>query len=154
MGFQQILLVIIVVLIVGSAVAVGFEMFLRQDLSANRSACGADLQLFLTQIQQIYKMPEHLGGYSGNLANADAAEMAARICWGDEHPLKNDNGRFQISIFAEENYVEIKGIGHAEHKETRPALHGRISFPEGVIDLRQTSMPGVEDFADIDLLSP
>nr|MDK2851454.1 hypothetical protein [Candidatus Cloacimonadota bacterium] len=51
MVFQQILLVIIVVLIVGGAVAVGFDMFLRQDLSANRSSCGADLQLFMAQVQ-------------------------------------------------------------------------------------------------------
>ncbi|MFA7213746.1 MAG: hypothetical protein WC111_07640, partial [Candidatus Cloacimonadaceae bacterium] len=62
MGTQQILLIVLSVIIVGAAIAVGIQMFNNQAYSANKSALAADAQSFATQIVQYYKTPESQGG--------------------------------------------------------------------------------------------
>lgn len=54
MGTQQILLIVLSVIIVGAAIAVGIDMFNRQDYTSNRSAAASDVQTYLTQVLQYY----------------------------------------------------------------------------------------------------
>nr|MBC8383659.1 hypothetical protein [Candidatus Cloacimonadota bacterium] len=46
MGTQQILLIVLSVIIVGIAVAVGITMFNAQSVNSNRNACIADMNNF------------------------------------------------------------------------------------------------------------
>ena len=134
MGTQQILLIVLSVIIVGAAIAVGIDMFNRQDFSSNRSSAASDVQIFLTQVLQYYKMPESLGGLGGDIDNADDADdFVSYIGWGDEHPMTNDNASYMIEIPDDMEIVDIKAIGRAELNGKHSVVHGRITFPEGKI---------------------
>ena len=52
MGTQQILLIVLSVIIVGVAIAVGIQMFNSQSYSSNKTAIAADAQSFATLVVQ------------------------------------------------------------------------------------------------------
>jgi Tfp pilus assembly protein PilE len=62
MGQQQLLLIILGVIIVGIAVAVGINMFSAQASSANRDAVAGELQNLASMAQQFYRRPQAMGG--------------------------------------------------------------------------------------------
>jgi hypothetical protein len=62
MGQQQLLLIILGVIIVGIAVAVGITMFKTNAVSANRDALVNDLTNLAARAQQYYRRPTSLGG--------------------------------------------------------------------------------------------
>ena len=69
MGQQQLLLIVLGVIIVGIAVAVGINMFSSSAVDANRDAVTADLAHLASKAQQHYKKPTTMGG-GGNDFNA------------------------------------------------------------------------------------
>ena len=149
MGTQQILLIVLSVIIVGAAIAVGIDMFNRQDYSSNRSAAAADVQLFLTQVLQYYKMPLALGGLGNDIDNAeDDDAIAGYIGWGDDNPMTNDNATYLVvlpeSTTGDDHIVDIKAICRSELNDKRPVVHGRITFPEGKITSRVDEIDNVE----------
>ena len=62
MGQQQLLLIVLGVIIVGIAVAVGINMFSSSAVDANRDAVTADLAHLASKAQQHYKKPTTMGG--------------------------------------------------------------------------------------------
>jgi len=138
MGTQQILLIVLSVIIVGAAVAVGIDMFNRQDFTSNRSSAASDVQIFLTQVLQYYKMPTSLGGLSSDLDEIEDEESLARyIGWGEDHPMVNDNAHYLIEIPEDvADVIYIKAIGRSSLAGKRPVVHGRIHFPDGEIRSR------------------
>ena len=62
MGQQQLLLIILGVIVVGIAVAVGITMFADNAVSANRDAVTNDLVNLSSRAQQYYRRPKALGG--------------------------------------------------------------------------------------------
>jgi len=62
MGTQQILLIVLSVIIVGIAVAVGISMFNTQSVAADQQAIAADLQSFGAQVLAYLKTPTSMGG--------------------------------------------------------------------------------------------
>ena len=151
MGTQQILLIVLSVIIVGAAIAVGIDMFNRQDFSSNRSSAASDVQIFLTQVLQYYKMPESLGGLGGDIDNADDADdFVSYIGWGDEHPMTNDNASYMIEIPDDMEIVDIKAIGRAELNGKHSVVHGRITFPEGKIVSKVGEIEKTGDIVEVD----
>lgn len=65
MGQQQLLLIILGVIVVGIAVAVGITMFQDNAVSANRDAVINDLVNLASRAQQFYRRPYGLGGGQG-----------------------------------------------------------------------------------------
>lgn len=138
MGTQQILLIVLSVIIVGAAVAVGIDMFNRQDYISNRSAAASDTQVYLTQVLQYYKMPEQLGGLGRELTHTGESELAAEIAsyigWGSDNPMQNDNAHYYIEVpTGIDDVVYVKAISQTELNGKRATVHGRITFPEGKI---------------------
>ena len=68
MGQQQLLLIILGVIVVGIAVAVGITMFNDSATSANRDAVTNDLINLASRAQQYYRRPTALGGGGGSFA--------------------------------------------------------------------------------------
>ncbi len=66
MGQQQLLLIILGVIVVGIAVAVGIQMFSDNAISANRDAVSNDLVNLAARAQQYYRRPTALGGGGGS----------------------------------------------------------------------------------------
>ncbi|MEK7671229.1 MAG: hypothetical protein AAB344_03305, partial [Bacteroidota bacterium] len=62
MGQQQLLLIILGVIVVGIAVAVGITMFTDSAISANRDAVTNDLVNLASRAQQFYRRPSALAG--------------------------------------------------------------------------------------------
>ena len=66
MGQQQLLLIILGVIIVGLAIAVGITMFRDNAVSTNRDAIANDLMHLAAKARHFYKRPTSLGGGGHN----------------------------------------------------------------------------------------
>ena len=157
MGTQQILLIVLSVIIVGAAIAVGIDMFNRQDYTSNRSAAASDVQTYLTQVLQYYKMPTQLGGLGSELSRAGGSEtdfansIASYIGWGSDNPVKNDNAHYYIEVPTDtDEVVYIKAISRTVLNGKRATVQGRITFPEGKIESRVGSIDDITAGSDIE----
>ena len=66
MGQQQLLLIVLGVIIVGIAVAVGINMFSSSSIDANRDAVTSDVTQLAAKAQQHFKKPTTMGGGGNN----------------------------------------------------------------------------------------
>jgi Tfp pilus assembly protein PilE len=95
MGQQQLLLIILGVIIVGIAVAVGITMFKTNAVAANRDALVNDLTNMAARAQQYYRRPTSLGGgnqkfdgftltakeaYNANMSSATTWSASGDVC--------------------------------------------------------------------------
>jgi Tfp pilus assembly protein PilE len=102
MGQQQLLLIILGVIVVGIAVAVGITMFQDNAISANRDAVTNDLVNLAARAQQFYRRPTALGGGQGSYATVTLADLTSKP--------SNANGTYsQVSNTATQ--VILRGIG-------------------------------------------
>lgn len=119
-------------------------MFNRQDYSSNRSAAASDVQIFLAQVLQYYKMQAHLGGLGNVLVvpadesdSALASAAASYIGWGTENPMKNNNAYYHIQVLTgTEKVVHVRAISRTALSGKIFTVHGKITFPEGKIQSR------------------
>lgn len=96
MGTQQILLIVLSVIIVGIAVAVGISMVNTQSAAADQQAIAADLQSFGAQVLAYLKTPASMGGGGAAIAAADASAIGKWLGWGGV-TLTNDNDTYTIT---------------------------------------------------------
>lgn len=66
MGQQQLLLIVLSVIIVGVAIAVGVTQFKSSAVDSNRQAVIGDLVNLAAKAQRYYRTPEQLGGGTQN----------------------------------------------------------------------------------------
>ena len=114
MGQQQLLLIILGVIVVGIAVAVGITMFSDSATNANRDALTNDLVNLASRAQQFYRRPTALGGGGNSFAliTKDAAGLARLT-----NNSKNGNGLYSIATAGTGGTgtsaaVEIEGVGN------------------------------------------
>jgi Tfp pilus assembly protein PilE len=117
MGQQQLLLIILGVIVVGIAVAVGITMFQDNAVSANRDAVTNDLVNLAARAQQFYRRPAALGGGAQSfvLLTADATGLARLT----SKPT-NANGTYEITGAGTATYVGITGTGTEKADGTNP----------------------------------
>lgn len=142
MGTQQILLIVLSVIIVGVAIAVGISMFNSQAYNSNKTAIASDAQSFATQIVQYYKTPTSQGGFGGGTATdadgdpieLDADAIAAYLGFTGGS-ITNENGTYTLSIVA--GAPTITGIGQAVKStggvEYNPQIITTITLPSGEV---------------------
>ena len=103
MGQQQLLLIILGVIIVGIAVAVGITMFQDNAVDQNRSAVIADLTTLEAKAQQYYAKPVTLGGggnsFVGLTADATGLGDLASTAF-----TNNANGTYTIKDSGNRHY--------------------------------------------------
>ncbi len=68
MGQQQLLLIVLSVIIVGVAIAVGVTQFQSNAVDSNRQAVISDLVNYAAKAQRYYRTPSQLGGGSQNFS--------------------------------------------------------------------------------------
>ncbi len=135
MGTQQILLIVLSVIIVGVAIAVGISMFNAQAYNSNKTAIASDAQSFATQIVQYYKTPVSQGGGGGEIPAAlTATQLGSYLGWGAASTT-NENGTFTVAITTTgaSGVATITGIGNAERNTNNPKIVSTITFPAGTI---------------------
>jgi len=110
MGQQQLLLIILGVIIVGIAVAVGITMFQDNAVDQNRSAVIADLTTLSAKAQQYYAKPVSLGGggtsFVGLTADATGIGILASPAFTD-----NANGTYTVKTAGTVTTVVLHGVG-------------------------------------------
>ncbi len=138
MGTQQILLIVLSVIIVGVAIAVGISMFNNQAYNSNKAAIASDAQTFASQVVQFFKTPVSQGGAGGELTNLVQTNIEGFIGFTDTVGagvgIDNENGTYVISgIDTTAGTVEITGTGKAEKGGLNPQIVTTITFPAGTI---------------------
>ena len=110
MGQQQLLLIILGVIVVAIAVAVGITMFVDSAASSNRDALTSDLQNFAQRAQQFYRRPTFLGGGGNSFDRLTTGAMSLLT----SKPT-DANGSFFIEIAGTGSgtnaLVVIQGVG-------------------------------------------
>jgi Tfp pilus assembly protein PilE len=106
-------LIILGVIIVGIAVAVGITMFQDNAVSASRDAVTNDLVQLAAKAQQYYRKPASLGGGGNSFVTItqDAAGMALLVSTAMSN---NDNGTYTVSTGASAATVVFTGVGKTE----------------------------------------
>ena len=109
MGQQQLLLIILGVIVVGIAVAVGITMFADSAVTANRDAVTNDLVNLASRAQQFYRRPVALGGGGNSFTGltASAAGLAKLTS-----KSSNANGRYSITVAGNNASVTLRGVGN------------------------------------------
>jgi hypothetical protein len=116
MGQQQLLLIILGVIVVGIAVAVGITMFTDSAVSANRDAVTNDLVNLAARAQQFYRRPTALGGGGGSFTGLSGTTGLQKLT----NRATNANGTYSISVAGDENGVVLQGVGTELADGTNP----------------------------------
>ena len=123
MGTQQVLLIVLAIIIVGAAVAVGITMFGKQSSSANIDALKADLMNIAAQTLSWYKTPAGMaGGGSGNPGFGETSYSFncnlwlgfPRYCHYYNSSYSNDNGFFVTRFYGSVHQAQIYCMGRAK----------------------------------------
>jgi hypothetical protein len=110
MGQQQLLLIILGVIIVGIAIAVGITMFRDNAVSSNKDAISNDLMHLSAKARHYYKRPSSMGGGGHNFTGltADAAGMLVLVTTGFSD---NNNATYTIKTAGNGTSVEFRAVG-------------------------------------------
>ena len=98
MGTQQILLIVLSVIIVGVAVAVGIQMFNTQRDSSELQAIASDLSNYGAQVVAYLETPITLGGAENLAANVTASNVAAWLGFDGSQQTVNHNATYTITF--------------------------------------------------------
>ena len=109
MGQQQLLLIILGVIIVGIAVAVGISMFTASATSANRDAVSSDLTNLAALAQQHYRRPSAMGGGANSFDGSTQPGVASR--WSVPGQLDTTANGYYVATGVAANQVIIVGVG-------------------------------------------
>jgi Tfp pilus assembly protein PilE len=112
MGQQQLLLIILGVIVVGIAVAVGITMFQDNAVSANRDAVVNDLVNLAARAQQFYRRPTSLGGGQNSFAglSTNGISKLVNVPTG-AGSWQNANGTYRIDGTPTDSLVTLVGLG-------------------------------------------
>jgi len=151
MGTQQILLIIMSVIIIGVAITAGFAIVRHQSYSNNRGLLMAEVQDYLVQLSQTYRLVTTFNGVSRDLQGVSAEMMIDYIGWSN-NPIKNANGTFLIEMEPGNPIIYLKAMGKDSSNGKIAAVHGKIEFPEGIITVKVGAVNENTAVAELDLL--
>ncbi len=114
MGQQQLLLIILGVIVVGIAVAVGITMFQDNASSSNRDAVANDLTNLASRAQQYYRRPSSVGGGGNTFSGLTMAELTVKPT--------NANGVYALSTGGSATSVVITGTGVEKGNDAASAI--------------------------------
>ena len=107
MGTQQILMIVLSVIVVGAAVAVGIMMFDNQSRNQTRAAVLTDLLNFGINTQAYYRTPVLMGGAGNNTANLGENFFFFINDGTVENPILTPNGSYLFWNNQFDPYVNI-----------------------------------------------
>ena len=110
MGQQQLLLIILGVIIVGIAVAVGITLFQDNAVSSNRDAMTNDLMHLAAKARHFYSRPTSMGG-GGHSFVGLTADAAGMLILSTSNFSDNTNGTYTIKTAGTSSQVVFRGVG-------------------------------------------
>lgn len=133
MGTQQILLVVLSVIIVGIAIAVGIMMFNNGAYNANRQQIASELTSYGSLVAQWWKTPVAQGGAGQRPDNLVIADIASYIGFNEpNYSITNtDVGEFRITAASQaDTTVTLTGLGNASRLGSHPKVTTTIVLSE------------------------
>ncbi len=126
MGQQPLLLVILGVIIVGIAIAVGLTMFKSNAVESSRTAIINDLGYYAMRARQIYFKPRQLGGTEHDFTGITLNMLT---------PLsENENGRYYVESSTKDEIIFI-GVGKVVVHSDTIRIRMRINEAENKIEI-------------------
>ncbi len=112
MGYQQKLLYISSLLVVGAAILVGIQKFESSSMEADINALTLDLLEISTKAQAYYFKPKSLegGGYSFSGLTTDPKDIEKLLI-----KPHNVNGTFKIVVSGNNDFLIIQAIGKNDY---------------------------------------
>ncbi len=124
MGQQQLLLIVVGVIIVGIAVAIGITMFTESAAQANFEAITADMIRIASNAQQWYMKPGSMGGGGRTFSGMTFTKVGVNP--------SNGNGAYAFESI-QPNQFNIRGIGVEDgDNDGSPATIVLTVFPDSV----------------------
>jgi len=102
MGQQQLLLVILAVLIIGIAIAIGVSLFTAQSVESNRDAIIDDINNLNADAYEFYIRPVSMGGGGGSFSGGVGYVIPTKMA-------SNDNASSYVATIV--NATQIKFVG-------------------------------------------
>ncbi len=109
MGYQQILMLVLAVIIIGLSVTVGLTMFTQHMMSINRQSIISDMNIFAGVANAYYKTPASMGGGDRTW---DVDRMGMWFGYNYDaanNSISNSNGTYVFS--SSDDVLTIVGIG-------------------------------------------
>lgn len=108
MGQQQLLLIILGVIIVGVAIAVGITLFKDSAVSTNRDGMANDLLHLAVKARHFYKRPATMGGGGNSFTGITVITAIVGANFAT-----NDNGTYSIKSGTTSTTITFVGTGKA-----------------------------------------
>ncbi|MDD3236149.1 MAG: hypothetical protein PHH43_07460 [Candidatus Cloacimonetes bacterium] len=147
MGAQQILMLVIGVIVVGLAVAVGIVMFNSNAYNANRTAIAADMQGLKIRMSEFWMLPSSMGGANQNTANLQMENVGNSLGLSNNdgvYSYSGDNGEFRL-ISVDNGEVVIGGLGNvAKHNDLFPYIKMTVDMMTQSAELEIKDAAGFE----------
>ena len=131
MGTQQLLLIVLGVIIVGVAIAVGITIFNNQAINANANALASETNNYAAQVIQYWKTPVAQGGAGRVIGTMTGANIGAFMGKGAA-TFTTDNGSYTIGDGAS-GTVTITAVGNEGQDGSRPKFVAVITLDSGNI---------------------
>jgi type II secretory pathway pseudopilin PulG len=135
MGTQQILLIVLSVIIVGVAIAVGISMFGNQAYNSNQQAVASELQNYGSQCIQYFKTPKSMGGAGKDSSSTVLTKGNISTFIGFDptaFTISSDNGQYKVTTISGSN-VTIAGLGTELKSAKKPLVTTTVTLRSGTI---------------------
>ena len=133
MGTQQILLLVVSVIIVGVAIAVGITMFNEQAYVSNRQALTGEMQDYAARAVHFFKTPISQGGAGQDSSRISYQSVAGYIGFTAPHYGNvTENGEFRVISSSGVN-VTFEGMGNALKNNEYPIITTTVNCDTGVM---------------------
>jgi hypothetical protein len=143
MGTQQVLLIVLGVIVVGAAIAVGIAMFNNNAYSANQSALISEINELAVLAFQYWKMPTSLGGFGQDPDNVTMETVASFLGFVEEeskmvvlpdYNLESPNGTHKLD-FVMDDEIMIFSLGKEERSDKKPHISSVINMGTGETEI-------------------
>ena len=113
MGIQQILLIVLSVIILGTATTAMINYFIQSSKNTNRQCIIGELQMFASKVMHYYKTPRRLYGGGLEILAEDDSLLASFIEFtkdddGSYSTYETENAMYELVV--ENDLVKIIGI--------------------------------------------
>ena len=133
MGAQQILLLILSIIIIGTTIIVGIILYKDQAYTANKTALVAEAKNYGNKVIRYCK--DLASQNNDNLPGAavDTTMLKKYLGW-ENNIITTDAGTFKITAVSDSAII-ITGYAKAQKKDKNPKVVVTVTFPEGKMDV-------------------
>jgi len=136
MEAQQILLLILSIIIIGTTIIVGITLYKDQAYTANKTALVAEAKNYGNKVIRYYKDLASQNNDNLSVASVDTTMLKKYLGWEDNY-LNTKAGTFNLTSVSDSSVI-ITGYAKARKKGKNPKVVVTVTFPEGKMDVGES----------------